>query len=145
MKCKFCGKEVEESAIFCGNCGKNLKGKEKPNGCLLVIIGAFLFLSFIGSIMPETSISGSDMRQQSLAKYICHKYVETTLNNPKDAEFAPITDIKFTKIEDMNWWVTSYVYATNVYGAKVKSTFTCEVELVDNDNGKVVDFTISNY
>ena len=148
MKCKFCGKEVEESAIFCGNCGKNLKEKEKPNGCLTAIfcvIGFFLFLIFIGSVTPETPIAESDDSQKSSAKYYCHEYAKTTLKNPRDAEFASFSDVKFIKIENMNWWVTSYVYATNSFGAKIKSTFTCEVELIDNEHGRVKDFTISEF
>ena len=146
MNCKFCGKEVQENATFCGYCGKSIKEESKPNGCLtaiLILIVGFIALVIFGSAIPETPIEESITQQQSSAKYYCHETIKKMLLNPRDAEFASITDINFTKIENMRWFVNSYVYATNPYGGVIKTDFTCKVKLIDKEHGLVEDFKMN--
>lgn len=146
MNCIFCGKEIEETATFCAHCGKNLKQEDKPNGCLitfLCLLSVFIILTIFGSAIPETPITESVTQQQSSAKYYCHETIKRMLLNPRDAEFASITDVKFNQIENMRWYVNSYVYAINPYGATIKTNFTCKVKLTDDGHGIVEDFTMN--
>ncbi|MBR3697552.1 MAG: zinc ribbon domain-containing protein [Clostridia bacterium] len=71
MYCKNCGKEIEEKANFCPNCGSSLskikkqnKGKKKIN-LKKYILFSFLFLIFMGMITAITSNNSYNNTKQT--------------------------------------------------------------------------------
>lgn len=150
MFCKSCGKEIDDNSTFCAHCGQKILKEDKPNGCIIafvIIFGVFLLLFIFGSLLSstqeETPIEQNINRQKSDAKYYCHETVKNRLKNPRDAKFAPITEIKFNELGEMRYELLSYVYATNSFSAITKSEIYCIVKIVDKEHGYVEKLEIN--
>lgn len=159
MFCSKCGKEIADDAGFCQYCGEKidkentsqqnnkmlLEQKNKPSGCFIILIVAlivFIGLMILGSL-PEEPIENDTYAQESLARNLCESRIRQNLKNPKSAEFAPRSEINFTRIKNMEYIVSSYYYAQNGFGATIKSHYACSVKLTDKENGIIEDIVFN--
>jgi hypothetical protein len=107
-------------------------------------LAVFGILGAIGIGLWLTPDSGGSSRSSEamfhdvLAERACERYVAAQLKAPSTAEF---TDTEATGIGAQRT-VSGSVDAQNGFGAMIRSSFTCDVELTQ-DEATVADATIS--
>jgi len=76
------------------------------------------------------------------AVIMCDQFVKDILKAPKTAEFQNVYQAESTETTPDNFTVTSYVDAENVFGALIRTSFTCKVRYVGNDEWQLDDLEI---
>lgn len=77
------------------------------------------------SIMASPTIEWTATRQTFHAQVFIEKFVKTTLKNPLDAQFP---DYQPEYVGDGKYRFSTYVDATNSFGATVRTRFSGEIE-----------------
>lgn len=92
--------------------------KAAQYGCIAVLV----LLAVIGGC---TVLLGRDGDEPTAAgaRSICQRFVKDRLKSPASADFSDVTASQ----SGGDWTVTGTVDSDNLFGAKVRNTFTCTV------------------
>ena len=76
----------------------------------------------------------SDLGDACSAQLMCENhFVKDRLLSPSSAKFSPDAETKAVSLGDERWTVTGYVDSQNVYGAMLRSPYTCTVKYLGQD------------
>lgn len=104
------------------------KNQKKPPFWFYIVFFGMIF--FIGKCM----FSGSDeptKPSKITARIDSERYVEKYLKSPSTADF-PLGADGCVKINDSTFFVSSYVDSQNGFGAMIRTTYSCQINYVDN-------------
>lgn len=92
-------------------------------GCLGVI-ALLVFFAVLGSQSSDTT-KGNPRD----AYLVCQKFVRSRLKSPDSAKFphSAHEDVRSIMIDENRFLASAYVDAQNVFGAMLRTRFTCEV------------------
>lgn len=93
-------------------------------------VGFAIALGF-GSCSSRSGIS-TPIYDASSAQFACEGFVRDRLKAPAAADFSPFSQMSISGIGAGPWTVRGYVDATNSFGAKLRSNFTCIVQFEGN-------------
>ncbi|MGM9652285.1 MAG: zinc-ribbon domain-containing protein [Eubacteriales bacterium] len=161
MKCRYCGAEMEDAALFCEKCGTP-SGKEKAavqkqpvrfgkilKGLLTLILGVLILWGVVYQLNPDNNILGiEDMRK---SYEIAQQVILEELSTPSTAEF-PKFDPEFVtqraeRIEYEGYefrvrTVTAYVDYQNLFGASVRGRYQVLIGLPTSSTADVYYYEI---
>jgi hypothetical protein len=111
---------------------------------LVILVGiAVLLVSCVGYVIRNSGDSGDgdgDGRSDGMAKVMCENFVEDRLKSPSSADFSGIFDTTITG-SGTDYTVSGYVDAENIFGAMLRSNYTCEIRDSGNDKWTRVSLT----
>lgn len=96
-------------------------------GALSIVMWVYNSLSTPGDRTAEPDYS-------SMADIRCKDHVKDQLKAPSTAEF-PVFPDRATKVSEKRYIIESHVDAQNSFGAKVRSGYRCEIELLGDYSG----------
>lgn len=169
FKCPDCWKMVDSSMTKCPICGLSMeaakegkvtKKKIRREGdltpkqilyTLAVVLLVPLFFLIIenkfcnGVHSPATAIQRPEHDAET-AYYMSQKFVKKNIKTPSTAEFPMYGrgdgEVKVRTINNDEYSVHAYVDAQNLFGAMVRSEYTCELKYTGNHNWELVKLTI---
>ena len=135
--CRECGQQVSTEANTCPHCGtgdptgkERQKKKHTTQGCLgcLGVLGVLVILAiFFGD--SGTSPSRRAEEREAGAYTTCQNAVKARLQAPGTAKFPWGYTGYIDNLGGGTYRVRRYVDAYNTFGTKVRTNFTCTVQL----------------
>ncbi len=161
--CPFCAEQVQDAAIVCKHCGRDIPGEKSSVDRLEVSSGttssvrskAAAAVALGGILLYVISQSQTDATprpadesstpkrtdESSTAVVMCEEFVTRRLRSPSTAEF-PLLDSSFVTETQADFLVRSYVDSQNGFGAMVRTQFECRVRSKGNKEWELVDLSL---
>jgi hypothetical protein len=125
--CPTCGGLVAIGAKTCPHCGQAKPAPKKAGTAAYVLAGLFLVLFIVG-IANSPGGSGGPRYDAFNAQTECEGFVRRSLKAPSSADFAPHRELAISGQGAGPWTVVGWVDAQNAFGAKIRSSYVCEVQ-----------------
>lgn len=135
------GPDLSPEGVAARAAAKKKVDPDTRNGCLGIIV----FLATIAFALSTCSGGGGDSdsspgsgrssetRSDTAAFVMCQEFVKDRLQTPSTARFPLVREATIRSTGSNEWSVTSHVDAQNVFGAQVRTRWTCDIEYVGGD------------
>ncbi|MEW9530692.1 hypothetical protein [Microbispora sp. NPDC049125] len=90
-----------------------------------------------------TACSGGPAKPDGItASIMCERFVKDRLKAPGNADFGGAADTEVTTVSGVKPWqykVRSYVDSENSFGAKIRTTYVCDIKTNGDGDWNLVD------
>lgn len=118
---------AQEYELPAENDGKGSSAIRGLTNAAQVILAVVVVAGIASFSMKSRNSTGADHDQSSMAHIQCNEFVKERLKVPSTADF-PFLDFRATRVADNHYIVESHVDAQNAFGAKLRSSYFCDVE-----------------
>lgn len=136
-KCEKCKEYYGKKNKFCTKCGYKNDTVEKEINIKLIaglltigiIIALFFGVKYFFSPQSSNTIDNSTYKQ--LSYNYAREYVKNRLKSPSSATFPSLFNRQghITKVTNTEYRINSWVESQNSFGAKIKTRFTCQINI----------------
>ena len=100
--------------------------------CLELVI----LIAMIVALMPKSQKTEKD--SEIMAYIMAQNFIRRQLNSPSTADFPSLVmnagEVRILKLNDGSYRVSAWVDAQNVFGAKLRKNWVCELKEASKDN-----------